>query len=111
MRYVVYGLRRRGEPEMRYIGRTAKPLEKRLYNHVYEVRLRPKLSSLYQWVRDCGDDIEIIPLAEHTDWGAVKDAEREMIRLCLAMGHRLFNQWLVPADQRLPQSFVDRLAA
>lgn len=98
----IYGLRIKGSTEARYIGRTLKPLEKRLYGHLYEARRMPIPTLFARWLNENRSEIEIFPIRVVSEWRELKLAERDMILACVALNHRLFNQWLVPADHRRP---------
>lgn len=89
----IYGLRERGSEEIRYIGRTEKPLCERLHKHKLNARHNypPAIS---QWINSA-ERIEIIPLVEceRRDGPAT---ERRLVEKYCAAGHRLTNSHLVP---------------
>lgn len=91
---VIYALRSAGDTEVRYIGRSGRPLDQRLQVHkqnAFRQNYPPKVSA---WIREAGD-IEIVPLARCTARLAAK-REREWVERYHALGHRLTNSHLVP---------------
>ncbi|MBA3670266.1 MAG: hypothetical protein H0W71_09455 [Sphingomonas sp.] len=90
----IYGLRRTGDREIRYVGRSNRPLENRLKKHVQNaVRMYPPRISA--WIREA-KDIEIFPLTECQPEDATR-LERETVERCHADGNRLTNSHLLPS--------------
>ena len=90
---VIYALRQLGSPEVRYIGRTNKPLDQRLRKHLQNAARAypPKISA---WLRQT-DEVEIVPLVECADEEAAR-AERSAVQRYHALGDRLTNSHLMP---------------
>jgi len=99
MTFTVYGLRLRGEKEVRYIGQTA-DVSARLAGHFSTAKRMPWATDFAHWLRDNGPIIEAVSLAVAETRIEARAIERQMVGACAALGHRLFNQWLVPAGQR-----------
>lgn len=90
---IIYGLREVGSGEIRYVGRTNHPLEKRLREHKWKARHNyPR--RLCEWISAAGE-IEIIPLAECAPESACR-VERQTVRDIWQRGDRLTNGHLVP---------------
>jgi hypothetical protein len=98
----VYGLRLRGDPEVRYVGATHSALERRFRKHVDDAN-RPQ-TPLARWLaanRGAVEIFGIVSFPETVGRTAVFACERETIALCLKLNHRLFNQMHVPHALRL----------
>lgn len=93
----VYGLRIRENHEVRYVGRTYREIDVRLRQHLCRAKDRDDPFSL--WLLSNRDKLECFPISHHCGFYEAKDAEREMIGLCLKLGQRLFNRTHVPTDQ------------
>lgn len=90
---VIYALRAVGSAEVRYIGRTSKPLAWRLHKHrLNAANNYPPLIS--GWINE-GAEIEIVALAECEQDQACA-VERQMVEAFNALGHRLTNSHLMP---------------
>lgn len=90
---VIYGLREVGSAEIRYIGRSAKPLPERLHKHqLNAAKGYPPLIS--QWIKSAGE-IEIVALQECSA-DLAYHSERRLAEQYHADGHRLVNSHLVP---------------
>lgn len=117
MTHTVYGLRLRGDTEVRYIGQTRRPLEGRLLNHFSANNLMVWPNEFAKWMRLGAEDIEIFAIAQCDGEVAAKAKERELIAVCIAFQHRLFNVRHVPKELRcsrgtdFPQFRQDALAA
>lgn len=97
----VYGLRVRGEREVRYIGFTCGDLNKRLKRHlsdkIYEASWRPMLP----WIRANGASVEIFAIAKCNTVSEARATESVLIALCLRLNQRLLNGSQVPRHLRL----------
>lgn len=102
MTFCIYGLRLTGETEARYIGRTGHPLWSRRRIHMNEAKSQPSPTDFARWLKRNGSQVEIFEIATTESATEALALEREMVRVCLALNHRLFNRWLVPAERRLP---------
>lgn len=89
---VIYGLRRTGDNEFRYIGRSGLPLGQRLHKHKLNARRGYPLK-ISAWIRS-EPDVEIVPLEECAPEGAAF-AERAAVERYQALGHRLTNGHLL----------------
>lgn len=99
MTVVIYGLRIRGEKEVRYVGQSA-DVEARLAGHFCTANNMPWATDFANWLTDNRQVIEAVALATAPTRAEARTIERQMVQACLAMGHRLFNQWLVPVEKR-----------
>lgn len=97
----IYGLRVRGDTEVRYVGRTVKPLAHRLYGHLNTAKAMTEPTLFASWLREHGQTVEIFEISRVAGWSEAKAAERDTIRICLALNHKLFNFWLVPPSKWL----------
>lgn len=95
---VIYGIRVLGSPEIRYVGQTSRAPEVRMRQLRSLALAAPRKGEFDRWLID--NNIEVVVL-DVVEAGSANIAERATVRLCLAMGHRLFNQWLVPAEKRI----------
>ncbi|MEG8223793.1 hypothetical protein OSJ57_24815 [Sphingomonas sp. HH69] len=98
----IYGLRKAGAEEIRYIGRSAKPLDLRLDRHLYNAK-RGYPRSISQWIKRA-KSVEIVPLAQCYEQCAAA-VERAMVEQYWSDGHRLTNSHLVPRT-RAPKGAV-----
>ena len=90
---VIYGLREVGSDEVRYVGRTDGPLEKRLHKHRLNVR-QGYPDRICNWIASA-EAIEIISITECPAEVACQ-VERETVRDFWESGHRLTNGHLIP---------------
>jgi hypothetical protein len=106
MTYTIYGLRLRGSTEVRYIGFTSHTPQSRLTRLDLEARLygRRPTEGMGGWLFNNKGEIEAVELATVATKAEAHAAERAAVLFCLKLNHRLFNTWLVPADQRLKPS-------
>jgi hypothetical protein len=101
--FIIYGLRVRGSPEVRYVGRTRFTPADRLVGHVREAKLygRRPTAGFGGWLLDNEGDIEAFEIATVTGKAEACAAERAAVEFCCILNHRLFNTWLVPRAVRL----------
>lgn len=102
MSFLVYGLRVTGDREVRYIGFTGHDAATRLKGHYSNAKLygaRPTVG-LAGWLLDNEGNVEAVELARAGGKAAIRIAERAAVEFCVALNHRLFNTWLVPAEHR-----------
>lgn len=99
MNWVIYGLRLKGATEVRYVGRTKK-IEQRLAGHFSTAKQMPWATNFANWLLENKELIELVVLGTAEGQRDACRAERAAVAFCLALNHRLFNQWLVPADRR-----------
>lgn len=102
MRWTVYGLRLKGDREVRYIGQTQRSLEDRLFNHFSAAR--HVAGGLCGWLRVNADEVEAFKIAYTDNLDEARATERVVIALCLRLNHRLFNRAHVPAELRLVET-------
>lgn len=88
MTHTVYGLRLKGDPEVRYVGLTCKDLKRRLRQH----RTGGNSPLLSPWLRENSDEVEIFPIAAVECREEATATEKVMIALCCRLDHRLFNR-------------------
>lgn len=90
---VIYGLVAPGTSEVRYVGRTDKPLDSRLLKHRQNaMRGYPPLISA--WLRET-EDVQIVVLRECAREQAAQ-TERAVVQEYHQLGHRLTNSHLLP---------------
>lgn len=99
MTFSIYGLRLRGEREVRYVGHTT-DTAKRLGEHFRNARQMPWATNFANWLMANAASIEIVELDRADCRPDARIKERAAVAFCLALDHRLFNQWLVPANRR-----------
>lgn len=97
--FTVYALRVKGDPEVRYIGQTWN-VEQRLAGHLSTAHHMPWATTFADWLKGNRDSIEAVELATADTREEARRIERETVAVFLALDHRLFNQWLVPAEKR-----------
>jgi hypothetical protein len=102
-RYTIYGIRLKGETEVRYVGLTYKTISVRLREH----RRTPCVPGLSGWIVENGDQVEIFAIASVDNEAEAKATEKVLILLCARLNHRLFNRANVPThlqwSPRVPQ--------
>jgi predicted GIY-YIG superfamily endonuclease len=99
--YIVYGLRLKGDREVRYVGVTRRGLKFRLQKHVYGAKGRYPQTPLCRWLVQHRADVEIFSVHETDNRGEAFRRERQMIEMATSLGQRLFNQTHVPYALRL----------
>lgn len=90
---IIYGLREAGSAEVRYIGKSDKPLSERLHKHKLNAR-RNYPRQISEWINSA-DQIEIVTIDE-VDRASACLAERETVSRFHSDGHRLTNSHLLP---------------
>lgn len=86
----VYGLRLKGDLEVRYVGITQKAPEVRRAQHLYSSR-RLSGTPFGRWMSDNRQSVEVFRIAETLNREHAKGIEKVAIALCEAIGHRVFN--------------------
>lgn len=89
----IYGLRQRGDHEVRYIGRTRYALDRRLRKHQANAAHHYP-ASISDWIKQARD-VEIVPLTICCDVVACAE-ERRIVHIYHEAGHRLTNSHLMP---------------
>jgi predicted GIY-YIG superfamily endonuclease len=100
MTFVVYGLRIRGDKEIRYIGHSA-DMNRRLAGHISNSKQMPWATKFATWLRENAPDIEAVQLDVAETRDEARKLERKAVAFCLALDHNIFNQWLVPSERRI----------
>lgn len=98
--FTIYGLRVKGDKEVRYIGQCA-DVQIRLAGHFTQAKAMPWATNFADWLKHNKDQIEAVILGSAETRDEARKAERAAVAFCLALNHRLYNQWLVPAHKRL----------
>lgn len=96
---IVYGLRLKGDREVRYVGETHKRRQDRLIQHMTRVRTprfgRPKHvyaeGTFGHWLGAHKGQVEIFDIAECDSKAKARVTEKVVIALCQRLNHRLFN--------------------
>lgn len=101
MSFTIYALRLKGDPEVRYVGQTANLEQRFQYHRSYCCRI-PWHTTFTLWLKNNAGAIECVEIGTAPTREEARLSERAAINLCLALGHRLFNRHLVPAEKRLP---------
>lgn len=99
MSHSVYGIRLKGDVEVRYVGLTRHSEKWRLRQHFYMNAGRCGASTPFGiWLHENRANVEVFQIweAETSDQGLVM--ERGTIEMCTRLGHRLFNRQHVPAE-------------
>lgn len=97
MNFTIYGLRRCGSTEFRYVGLTSLPSAARLARLLQIARGKSALQLLSADFRDWlnGDHVEIVSLRAVEGKTAAHLAEREEANSAIQRGDRLFNRSLI----------------
>lgn len=106
MTFSIYGLRRRGDPEVRYIGQTNGPIAVRLHLHYRAATLRRHNTALCDWLLENSGTIEVFRIAGVETRAAALERERRTIALFAKRGNRLFNMRGLPNS---PMALADKL--
>lgn len=96
---VIYGLRLKGDKEVRYIGQSAN-VAQRLAGHLGTAHSMPWATDFAYWLIENADTVEAVELTTVETREEARRVERNTVGMFVALGHRLFNQWLVPAQHR-----------
>jgi predicted GIY-YIG superfamily endonuclease len=100
MTFTVYGIRLKGNKEVRYIGYTRGELAERLRRHATAAIDVNSYSPVRPWVRKNRDNVEIFPIAKCDDETEARRTESVLIALCLRLDHDLLNGAQVPSHLR-----------
>jgi hypothetical protein len=100
--FYVYGLRLKGDREVRYIGETSGPPELRLHLH-YAAARKDRIGPLGGWLLEHEGDVEAFKIAAVESKLEARATERTIIALCLRLNQRLFNRAGVPHELRIAQ--------
>lgn len=98
MSFTVYGLRLRGDPEVRYVGSTRHGADRRLNQHFYLTAGMQSGTPFATWLRENRKTIECFTIWEADTGDEALSLERGTIEMCLRLGQRLFNRKHVPAE-------------
>lgn len=93
--FVIYGVRLKGDTEVRYVGVTTQGLRRRHFNHRGDAS-----SPIQRWLLDNGNEAETFAITRCATRPEALATERLLITACLAMNHRLFNRDGVPKHLR-----------
>ena len=96
MTYTIYGIRLKGDREVRYVGLTYRDLKTRLRQH----RTTPCVRHLMPWLVEHGEQVEVFPIATTENHEEAKTTEKVVISLCVQLNQRLFNRAHVPPHAR-----------
>jgi hypothetical protein len=96
----VYGLRRRGDCEIRYVGFTRFSPELRLLRHFVHANYRATFRAWLDANRDC---LEAVTIREAKGEVEARAMEKAAIAALLVAGHRLLNSDHVPAPLRIDE--------
>jgi hypothetical protein len=96
MSYCVYGIRLKGETNVRYIGHTKGTPEARLDWHLKQTIHEPSFRPLLPWARANRDQIEAFKIADCESEKAARVTESVVIALCLRLNQPLLNVAQVP---------------
>jgi hypothetical protein len=105
MTYTVYGVRLRGDREVRYVGQSIYPPETRLNglygNHSSKRGGNWHGNTFGQWLIENRDMIEAFEIARCDSREDALATENVVIAICLRFNHRLFNGHQVPNHLRI----------
>ena|SRR5437868_14657687 len=103
MSFTIYGLRLLGDREVRYVGQTGNTPESRLKCLTSESKLygRRPTEGFGAWLQGNEGSIEAFEIERVETRAEATARERAVVALCLTLNQRLFNHWLVPAEQRI----------
>lgn len=99
MTHTVYGLRIKGDREVRYIGITGNDVQLRLHIHLMRARGKSREQrTLAQWLVENDGNVEIFPIAKVETKEEAVGHEKAIIALCLRLNQRLLNQRGLPPE-------------
>lgn len=101
MSYVVYGIRLKGDYEVRYVGFSRYRGQVRLRQHFYMAAREENGTPFAIWLRENHPNIEVFMIWEPDTCDAAVALEHGTIEMCTRLGHRLFNLARVPASLRI----------
>jgi hypothetical protein len=90
--YIVYGLRLKGEREVRYVGETTKRLKDRLIQHTSVAVMGRIEGAFADWLLSNRGEIEIFEIATCEDRKHAQETEKVIIAECQRLGQRIFNR-------------------
>ena len=111
MSFKIYAIRIAGDVEARYIGQTQDSGDHRLHCLLNQARIMPRRTVFANWLVDNGARLVAVTLFTVETRAEARAIERQTVQCCLALNHRLFNQWLVPAEQRIDTNAAQGVAA
>lgn len=94
MSFTIYGLRLKGDEEVRYIGETNTDINFRLLAHCRHT----KQPALRNWLDTNAGNVEAVTLDVASSRSEAHDLERLAISHHLDLGHRLLNRRSLPAS-------------
>ena len=104
MIFTVYGIRLKGDKEVRYIGQTNGPIEVRLAGHIMTAQRAGKSyginSALSAWLLANSDEVEAFKIGYADTRAEALGIEKAIIALCLRLDHRLFNRRGLPVVEK-----------
>ena len=103
MSFTIYGLRLKGDGEVRYIGQTMRTPEVRLEDHLSAADHAPVPQGLSLWLLDNRESVEVFRIDELPAVQEAKMVERALIKAFARLGHRLFNCHHLPKSARIPR--------
>jgi hypothetical protein len=90
--FTVYGLRLKGDKEVRYIGQTNGLVFLRLNGHLSAAAKRRHNLPLCEWLAENGSNVEAFKIGYADTRAEAIGIEKAIIALCLRLEHRLLNQ-------------------
>jgi hypothetical protein len=108
--FTVYGLRLKGDCELRYVGHTRKTPDERLrMHHVEGSGTRWPFPT---WLRENRGNIEAFPIAKVDTLQEARAYEMAIIALCSRLRQRLFNRYgLAPEHRRPTERQAERMVS
>ena len=104
MTFRVYGIRIKGDLEVRYVGQTSRAPTTRLNQlhteHCMNWHTHWEGDDFGRWLHYNRDNVEAFDIAECETRKSAKTTEQVVIALCLRLNHRLFNGDHVPEHLR-----------
>lgn len=100
MTYTVYGIRLKGEREVRYIGHTKLDLSVRLRHHLSAEIRSFENRPLLPWIRANRNKVEMFAIAKCASESEARVTESVLISLCIRLNQRLLNSAQVPPRLR-----------
>lgn len=97
MKYCVYGIRLKGDHEIRYVGFSRYSGERRLRQH-FAMASREEVGTPFAaWLHDNRTNVEVFQIWAPATCDEAVALEHGTIEMCVRLGHRLFNRSRVPA--------------
>jgi hypothetical protein len=101
MSVTVYGIRLKGDREVRYIGFTRGDLDARLKKHIGGMVYKGSFRPFVPWIKEHRHEVEIFPIAKCDTVAEARKTESVLIALCCRLNQRLLNGAQVPPRLRL----------